>query len=195
MIPTRSPLPFFCLLMLLLPGAACEPTDQTLALRGDREGRPDATLQTDGSSVIPPAANGQMPQFALPTLDGGIFDTADYQDSVLLINFWATWCAPCRVEIPDLIALQEEFGSEAFQVIGISIDQDPPRYVQEFVDAMEINYPVLIDEGEVSDAFGGVYALPTTFVVDKKGNITHRTIGLFPIETAKAQLAAMVSGE
>ncbi len=187
------------LLLLFLLSTGCEPPDPSATTRNGSS----ATSRSDQNSdptdfhtgLQMPAETGHMPDFSLPTLDGNNFDTSNQQGRVLLINFWATWCAPCRVEIPDLIALQEELGSEKFDVLGISIDQDDPKYVKEYVESMNINYPVLIDDGEVADGFGGVYALPTTFVVDKTGKITHRTIGIFPIEKAKKELVEMISGE
>ncbi len=182
-------------LVLLLLSTGCEPSDPAVASRngaGVTQNSDPTRSQTDAAL---PAETGYMPDFALTSLDGEAFNTADQQGRVLLINFWATWCAPCRVEIPDLIALQEELGSEEFDVLGISVDQDDPQYVKDYVESMNINYPVLIDDGEVADGFGGVYALPTTFVIDKTGKITHKTIGIFPVEKARAELVKMIASE
>ncbi len=188
MKPTSS---LTSLVLILVCFAGCRPTDQTLEYAAKQNSSPNVA----SSSMFPPQSKDQLPEFVLPTLDGQSFDSSDQNDKVLLVNFWATWCAPCRVEIPDLITLQEELGSEDFNVIGISLDTDEPSFVREFVDAMEINYPILLDDGEVAEAFGGVYALPTTFVVDKKGKITHRTIGLFPVDAVKSELTEMITAD
>lgn len=137
-----------------------------------------------------------MPDFTLPMLNGGTFDASEQNGKVLLVNFWATWCAPCREEIPDLIALHEELKDEDFAVIGITVDTDGIELVQKFADQMQINYPILLDAtSEVAESFGGVYALPTTFVVDKQGTITHRTMGLFPVDSVKDQLITLINAE
>ena len=171
--------------------AGCEPTDQTIEFHAEQNANPSSS-----SYGIPSPQNREnMPEFELPLLEGGTFASADQEGRVLLVNFWATWCSPCRTEIPDLIALQEELGSDEFDVIGISLDQDGTEYVKQFTDAMEVNYPILLDDGAVAEAFGGVYALPTTFVVDKTGKITHRTIGLFPIESVKEELQEMINAD
>ena len=146
------------------------------------------------SAVVGAApTSGPAPDFRLAARDGSQVSLTGLRGEVVMINFWATWCGPCRIEIPDLVALQEEFGSESFTVVGISTDLDEPEFVKQFANAMKINYPVLLDDGEISEAFGGVYALPTTFVVDKTGKITHRTIGLFPVEAVREELSEMIS--
>ena len=118
------------------------------------------------------------PDFSLETLDGDTFHLSDYAGEVVVLNFWATWCAPCRIEIPDLIDLQEDLGDEGIQVVGISIDHDGREIVQEFADEVGFNYPILLDEGEVADKFGGVYALPTTIIIGPDGMIQRRISGL-----------------
>lgn len=181
-----------CFLFLLFASTGCE----SAAIRTNGlDNTQNSDPSDSGAGVQMPVETGYMPDFSLTTLDGQDFNTIDQKGRVLLINFWATWCAPCRVEIPDLIALQEELGSEAFDVVGISVDQGDPQEVKEYVQSMNINYPILIDDGEVADAFGGVYALPTTFVIDKTGKITHKTIGIFPIEKAQEELAEMIASE
>ena len=177
----------FCIsLIALLIG--CQPTDQTVEHAANQNSLPNIA----STDMFPPQEADVMPEFVLPTLNGDSFDSSAQEGKVLLINFWATWCAPCRVEIPDLVDLQAELGSDQFEVVGISMDMDEVEYVKEFADGMKINYPVLLDDGEVAEAFGGVFALPTTFVVDKKGNITHRTIGLFPVEAVKEEISEMI---
>src|SRR5690606_25202841 len=89
---------------------------------------------------------------------------AEQRGKVVLINFWATWCAPCRIEIPDLIELQSEYGTDKLMVVGISLDHDGPETVRRFADEVGFNYPILLDEGDVAMQFGGVYALPTAVV-------------------------------
>ena len=134
-----------------------------------------------------------VPDFSLPSLNGEKLNMSDYKGMVVLINFWATWCGPCRYEIPDLIELQEEFGPDKFTILGISEDDGDIEMVKEFVKETNINYPIALDtDGRVAEAFGGVYALPATFVVDQAGRISHRTYGIFPAEAFKSDLKTML---
>lgn len=124
------------------------------------------------------AEGDPAPDFELSTLDGDTFRLADYTGRVVVLNFWATWCAPCRVEIPDLIDMQTEFGADVVRFVGISVDHQGKDVVSSFVDEVGVNYPVVIDDRSVSEKYGGIYALPMTFVIDHEGTIRWRKAGL-----------------
>ncbi|HLP18096.1 MAG TPA: TlpA disulfide reductase family protein [Bacteroidota bacterium] len=102
------------------------------------------------------------------------------QGGGVLVNFWATWCGPCKKEIPDLVELDKAYRTQGVRILGISIDRDGDvmSTVSNFVNASSIKYPVVIDNGELEKAFGGIRGIPTTFFVDKNGMITKRMIGL-----------------
>ena len=140
-------------------------------------------------------ASAPAPDFSIPGLDGDTLRFADFRGKTVLLNFWATWCGPCVVEIPDLIALQEELGHESFAVIGVSMDMTGIEDVKAFVESMNVNYPIGIDEGFVAEAFGGIFSLPTTYVIDKNGIIRQRTIGIFPAEAFKPHLISMIEAD
>lgn len=110
-------------------------------------------------------------------LDGRTISTSDWKGKVALVTFWATWCGPCRREIPDLIALQERYPDHV-QVIGISTDESGPETVREFAREWGINYPIVMQTPEINRQFPGVFALPTTFVVDPEGRIVQTHVGL-----------------
>lgn len=151
---------------------------------------PSSSISDTGFSSI---SETELNGFKLPTLTGDSLSMADYEGQVILLNFWATWCGPCRYEIPDLIELQNEFEPEHFAVIGISLDEDDPDFVRQFAEDMNINYPVALDErGIFAEAFGGVYALPTTYILDKDGQVAHRTIGLFPTGKMKGTIKDLI---
>lgn len=137
----------------------------------------------------------EAPDFNVVTLDGKKLKLSDLRGKTVLINFWATWCGPCIAEIPDLIALQEELGPEKFVVVGLSMDLIEEDIVQEFVQSMEINYPIAIDEGAIAQEYGGIFSLPTTIVIDKTGKIKQRTIGIFPAEAYKPHLVSMIEAD
>ncbi|MCK5230598.1 MAG: TlpA family protein disulfide reductase [Desulfobulbaceae bacterium] len=124
-------------------------------------------------------AGVEVPHFALPSaVDGSTIDISQFKGKVILINFFATWCAPCRIEIPELIKLQDKFGPKGFTAIGISVDQNGSKLVKRFAREFDINYPVLLANAKVTRDFGGVSAVPTTFLVDRKGNVVKYYPGL-----------------
>ena len=124
------------------------------------------------------ANSTQRPEFTLTDLQNRPRRVGEWDGKVLVVNFWATWCSPCRKEIPQFIALQQEFGTRGLQFLGIAIDD--PGAVREFVQSLQVNYPVLVGEQDAIDvakAYGNLIgALPYTVVVDRKGAIvlTHQ---------------------
>ena len=123
--------------------------------------------------------NNKAPEFRLVSTDGKDIRLSEYKGKVVIIDFWATWCGPCRKGIPDLIELQKEFGKEIV-VIGISLDTDTKREVIPFMQKIGINYPVAYGTLEVTQQYGGVEAIPTSFVINKNGKIVDKHVGLVP---------------
>jgi thiol-disulfide isomerase/thioredoxin len=126
-----------------------------------------------------------VPPFTLSDLDGKSVAFADLRGKVVLVNFWATWCPPCRAEIPDLIKLQEKY-RDKLVVIGVSEDEIPPEEVKAFATAQKMNYPVVMSTPEMSTIFKGVSALPTTFVIDREGRVQMRHVGM--LDPGKTEL-------
>ncbi|MFN2456508.1 MAG: TlpA disulfide reductase family protein, partial [Pyrinomonadaceae bacterium] len=110
-------------------------------------------------------------------MDGRPIATAALRGKVVIINFWATWCPPCREEIPDLVALQTKY-KDQLQIIGISQDSGSVEDVRQFAKAHGMNYPTVMSTPEIEKLFPGVYALPTTFILDREGRLAQRHIGL-----------------
>jgi len=133
-----------------------------------------------------------VPDFSVETLAGDTLSSSDLKGQITIINFWATWCGPCVVEIPELVALQEDWSDRPFQMIGVSMDEGGFDTIRPFVDDFHINYPQIMDPGPLGESFGGVYALPSTFVVNQDGIITSRYLGLFPLHDIQHELDAMV---
>jgi thiol-disulfide isomerase/thioredoxin len=117
------------------------------------------------------------PAFKLDTLDGKPISLADAHGKVILLNFWATWCGPCRAEIPDLIELQTKY-KDHLQIIGLTVDDDDPATVKKVVEKTGINYPVAMASAEVRMKYGGIAALPTSFMLDSEGRVMQKHEGL-----------------
>jgi thiol-disulfide isomerase/thioredoxin len=113
----------------------------------------------------------------LKTLDGRAISSAEWRGKVTIVNFWATWCGPCRAEIPDLVALQTKYGKYV-QVVGISQDEAPPAVVQRFAEEHHVNYPIVMSTPELEKAFPGIYALPTSYILDREGRVAQKHVGM-----------------
>ncbi|HET8923452.1 MAG TPA: TlpA disulfide reductase family protein [Candidatus Acidoferrum sp.] len=117
------------------------------------------------------------PEFKLTTLDGKSVSVADFKGKVILVNFWATWCGPCRAEIPDLVELQDKY-QDQLQIIGLVVDDDDQEAIKKFVVKFGINYPVAVATNEMRIQYGGIPALPTSFVLDSEGRVVQKHEGL-----------------
>jgi thiol-disulfide isomerase/thioredoxin len=123
--------------------------------------------------------------FTAPDLDGRMVSTASLRGKVVLVNFWATWCPPCREEIPDLIALQARY-KDSLQIIGVAQDSGSPEDVRKFAPEHGLNYPSVLSSPEIEKLFPGVYALPTTFILDRDGRLAQKHVGM--LNAARTEL-------
>ena len=138
----------------------------------------------------------EAPAISLTDIEGKRLDLADYKGKVVVLDFWATWCGPCRVEIPGLIEMQSKYAHQGFSVIGISFDDEAEPVVQFYKD-FKMNYPVAIGNERLGELYGGVLGLPTTFVIGRDGRIYARHMGATDdsvIEGEVEQLLAMSPG-
>jgi thiol-disulfide isomerase/thioredoxin len=124
--------------------------------------------------------------FAVTDLNGRTISSTDLRGKVVLVNFWATWCPPCRAEIPDLIKLQDKY-RDKLVVLGISEDEVPPDEVKAFVTEQKMNYPVAMTTPALAKIFRGVSALPTTFVIGREGKLEQRHVGMLNAELAELE--------
>ena len=123
--------------------------------------------------------------FTLKDLDGKSLSSADWKGKVVLVNFWATWCGPCRAEIPDLVALQNKYRDQVV-VVGISEDEGPVEGVRKFADQYKVNYPIAMTNPEVEKLFPGIVALPTTFFIDRDGKVAQKHVGMLHARETEA---------
>jgi thiol-disulfide isomerase/thioredoxin len=130
------------------------------------------------------------PVFTARDLDGREVSSASVRGKVLLVNFWATWCPPCRAEIPDLVRLQEKY-RDRLQIIGISEDESAPEVVKRFAADHKMNYPTVMTSPEIEKMFPGVSALPTSFLIDRDSRVVQKHVGMLTARTTEYELRAL----
>jgi cytochrome c biogenesis protein CcmG/thiol:disulfide interchange protein DsbE len=123
-------------------------------------------------------ANRKAPDFKLKNADGQDVKLSDFRGKVVLLNFWATWCGPCQFEIPWFVDFENKYGSSGFTVLGVSMDDDGWKVVKPFLAEKKVNYPVLLGDEKMNQAYGGIDSLPTTLMLDQDGRIAFIHAGL-----------------
>jgi peroxiredoxin len=118
------------------------------------------------------------PDFSLKDVNGREVKLSDYRGKVVLLNFWATWCGPCKIEIPWFIDFEQRYKDRGFAVLGVSMDEDGWESVKPYIEGRKVNYRVVIGNDEVADQYGGVSSLPTSFILDQTGRIASVHVGL-----------------
>ena len=126
-----------------------------------------------------PSMKGQTaPDFTLESLDGKTVHLSDFRGKGVLLNFWATWCQPCKIEMPWFAELQKQYGPQGLQIVGIAMDDASPKEIGEFAHDLGVNYPILVGKEAVGDAYGGVQFLPATFYIGRDGKVVDKVFGL-----------------
>jgi peroxiredoxin len=118
------------------------------------------------------------PDFSLESLDGKTMRLSDLRGKAVLLNFWATWCGPCKIEMPWFVDLQNQYGSQGLQIVGVAMDDASKEDIGKFAKDMGVNYPILIGKESVGDQYGGVPALPESFLISRDGKIVDKIVGL-----------------
>jgi peroxiredoxin len=146
-----------------------------------------------GAAAVCDGKAKKAPDFELADYAGKKVRLADYKGKVVFVNFWATWCGPCKYEIPMFVDLQQRYGAQGLNFLGISVD-DPVEELKPFVDQYKMNYPVLVGLGreEVQEAYGPMIGIPVTVVIGRDGNVCTRYFGLRSKDRFEADIKALL---
>jgi len=138
---------------------------------------------------------GRTPEYAFVTLDGTSVTSGDLLGKVVVLNFWATWCGPCKLEMPALQSLHEDRAEEGVVVLGLSTDVGGPGKISEFLAERGITYQVGRASRSHREAFGGIRGIPTTFIIDKAGMVRHRVVGYFTPPAMRVAVSRLLGEE
>ena len=164
------------------PAPFVEPVAAHESTLGEQAGA-DAACVADAK----PAAD-----FTLPSLDGTQVKLSSFRGKVVLLNFWATWCGPCKAEIPAFVELQQQYKNDLV-VVGLSVD-DPADKAKAFADQYKVNYPIVLGLGhdEIQDAYGPIYGIPASFLISRDGKVCKRHLGLAPKAQFEREIKALL---
>jgi len=157
-----------------------------LLLVGKKASKPPANVNVadNGQGAVPaqagdPVKGSMAPTFELKSIpDGKVIPIASLHGKAVLLNFWATWCGPCKIEMPWLVDMQKKYGPQGLQIVGVAMDDTDDKEIGEFAHKMGVNYIVLKGSEKVGDLYGGVDRLPLTYYLDRSGKIVDETVGL-----------------
>lgn len=148
------------------------------------------SIEPSSNTASSPSADAL--DFSLDTLEGKPIKLSQFEGKIVVLNFWASWCPPCRKEIPDLIAAQNQYRSRGVEILGVAVDGDQPEKIEAFARKHGINYTIALDDGQTFEAWGGS-AIPLTFFIDRQGRVRERFDGLITREELDVRLQQMLS--
>jgi len=180
------------LIVMLAPGSDTAPPSP--ASKGNLTGSPNSA-EEDAAADAKAAGKAAPLNFTLKDMNGVDVKLASFKGKPIIVNFWATWCGPCRAEIPSLVELQTQYGAEGKDVVilGISVD-DPIEKLKPYAAQMKMNYPVLVGNGrdDVQDAFGPLWGIPVTVFIDREGRIAKKHSGIASKEQFEQEIKALL---
>ncbi|MGO8720672.1 MAG: TlpA disulfide reductase family protein [Acidobacteriaceae bacterium] len=167
--------------------------DAASADSGDQGSAPAVDEDSPAAQGLPDFREKPAPSFTLKSVDGKTVSLSDYKGKAVLLNFWATWCGPCKLEMPWLIDMQKKYASQGFTVLGISEDDGSTRAVSNFMAKMGVDYPVLMYDDQMNKAYGGIDYLPTSYYIGRDGKVIVEAGGLISESEMEANIQKILA--
>lgn len=172
--------------------------ERKLAMQKARENQvvliPDRQQSEGGDETAPKMQGKQAPQFSLTSLEGKKVSLADYKGRPVLVNFWATWCGPCKVEMPWFEQFRKQYAAQGFEILGLADDVDAGKdAIAKVAQKAGVTYPILLTDGKVQNAYGGLDVLPMSFYIDRNGVIVQQTAGLGSKDQIEASIKKTIA--
>ena len=161
---------------------------------GTADHQPQAGGSAAKSEVKAQGDRKAAPAWTLKDSDGRTVSLSDYKGKVVLLNFWATWCGPCKIEIPWFVEFEQKFKDRGFAVLGVAMDEEGWEIVKPYLQKNKVNYRVVVGNDQIAGMFGGVESLPTTFIIDKAGRITSTHVGLVSKSEYENEIVQLLGG-
>lgn len=178
--------------LVVLVGWSCA-SDQPDQNRSDSKPTETAPRLDPYSAPLYPAQNkAEAKDFSVQLLGGETFQLSQQKGNVVLLNIWATWCAPCHEETPEFVDLYSEYRDQGLEILGVSIDEQGRSVVDPFLEKYEVNYPVVIDDGTIMDKYGPTMGVPTTYIIDKEGSLRYFAVGAVTIKELEPRIQELL---
>ncbi len=165
---------------------------ETLAPVASHDAAPALSDDALGGACMVDAKPANL-NFTMPDLDGKDVTLSSFKGKVILLNFWATWCGPCKAEIPGFVELQDQYGKDGLVVVGYSVDDDAPK-AKAYADQFKMNYPILLGLGreDVQDAYGPIWGIPASFIISRDGRVCQKHLGIAPKAVFEKEIKALL---
>lgn len=178
-------------ILSLLSGACASDNEQNSGAQMAEE--PLERIDPQSAPLYPAKQLAKANDFEMPLVTGESFRLSEHTGKVIIINLWATWCPPCHDETPDFVELYNQYKEDGLLILGVSIDEQGRSVVEPFMEKYEVNYPMIIDDGTVMDKYGPTMGMPTSYIIDKEGNLRYFAVGALTNKELEPKIQRLLS--